>query len=79
MIHLGRNYPKYGRPLSWSQIARKYADRMIRSATYSIAEGDKTREEASKWMQKTISNSVYSSRDWMLKRAAKRLHRKGWI
>jgi len=79
MIHYGRNYPKQGRPKSWSQVARNYADRMMDSAAYSVAKGDKTREEASKWMQKTISYSVYSSRSWMLKRAAKRMHRKGWI
>ena len=79
MIHYGRNYPKYGRPKSWSHIARNYADRMMRSAEFEVTAGRQTREEASKWMQKTISNSVYSSRDWMLKRAAKRLHRKGWL
>ena len=75
MIHYG----KYPHPKSWTQIARDYADRMIASAEYEIAAGRTTREEASKWMQKTISNSVYMSRSWMMRRAAKRLHRKGWI
>ena len=75
MIHYGR----YIHPKSWTEIARAYADHMMESAEYEIAAGRTIREEASKRMQHTISNSVYMSRHWMMNRAAKRLHRKGWI
>ena len=78
MRHYGK-YAKYQRPKSWSVIARNYADRMINNCEYEITAGRITREDAQNFMQRTISNSVYSSRQWMLKRAAKRLHRKGWI
>lgn len=65
-------------PRSWSEIARFRADRMIESSEFEIHAGRSTKEEAQKWMLRKMGNSVYTSNIWT-KRAAKRLHRKGWL
>ena len=64
-------------PDSWSQQARKIADRMIGSRKWFIENGMEEPPEAKKWMMEIIQNRPIRDLRW--KRVAKRLHRKGWL
>ena len=66
-------------PESWSDYARIYANRIMNVATYEINLGRSTYEKEQAFIRRTISNSVYETRHILLNRAAKRLHRKGWV
>ena len=74
MIHYGKVNTRVG---SWSHYARKFADRLIESATYEIEAGRQTPEEARIFVTETLQNTRRNP--LIVKRAAKRLHRKGWL
>ena len=63
---------------SWSELARLRADHMIVSGEYDIEVNGTTRKEIQNWMMRILGNSVYIT-SLVTKRAAKRLHRKGWL
>ena len=63
---------------SWSELARFRADNMIESSKGELLGGFSTEKEIQDWMMRTVGNSVYTT-SLITKRAAKRLHRKGWL
>ena len=74
MIHYGKVSTRVG---SWSHYARKLADRLIESATYEIEAGRSTPEEVRIFVTETLQNTRRNP--LIVKRAAKRLHRKWWL